>query len=57
MKNYTVVVHYEGSYTVDVKANTEEEAWNKADAAFKKASPTKLIKDLSDVFVCDCWEK
>ena len=57
MKDYTVVIHYEGSYTIDVKAKTEEEAWNKADAAFNKASPTKLIRELSDVFICDCYEK
>ena len=56
MKNYTVVIHYAGSYYANVKAETEEEAWDLGDKAFKKASPAKLIKNLDDAFVCDCWE-
>lgn len=57
MKQYRVVVHYEGGWDFDIEAKNEDEAKDKAMELFGDLDCRSLINHLADVFVCDCWEE
>lgn len=56
MKKFNVVIHYAGAFDFEIKANTEEEAKEKAYALFDEVDKRDLVANLGDVDVCDCWE-
>lgn len=53
---YKVNIHYEGCCQFDVDAGSEEEAEEKAEAAFANLRPEELVDNLADSFVDDCYE-
>lgn len=57
MKTYNVVIHYAGAFDVQVEAENEEQAYEKAQQAFDEVSDSELIAGLADIHICDCWEE
>lgn len=56
IKKYHVNVHYEGGYSFDVEASTENEAREIAMSMFEELSNDDLCRNLADCFVDDSWE-
>ena len=52
---YKVNIHYEGGWQFEIDAKSEDEAKEKAEAAFADLSPAELINNLADSFVDDCY--
>lgn len=57
MKKFNVVIHYCGAFAIQVEADNEEQAHEKAYQAFEEVPEKDLIADLAEVEVCDCWEE
>lgn len=56
MKNFRVIVHYAGACDFEIKANSEEQAEEKAYTLFEETDDRDLVANLDEVNVCDCWE-
>ena len=56
MKQYHVNVHYEGGYSFNVEASTEDKAREIAMGMFEELSNDDLCRNLADCFVDDSWE-
>lgn len=59
MKDFTVVVHYEGGIHLSIKANTIDEAKAKAEEGIMDMDYgyfMNYITDTIDWEVCDVWE-
>lgn len=56
MKTYTVEIHYEGSWSFEVKAENAEEAERKAEQMFDEIPDRELIANLAEVFVYNSRE-
>lgn len=54
---FNVVMHYEGEYIIEVEAENEEKAKEKAEAHFDQVSSEELVANFEQVDVCDCYEK
>lgn len=52
---YIVNIHYEGCCQFEVNAGSEEEAEEKAEAAFANLRPEELVDSLADSFVDSCY--
>ncbi len=56
MKNFEVVVHYEGAINYEVEAHTEDEAKQIAEQMFGDESDSIIAAEIADCGVCDCYE-
>lgn len=56
IKNYRVVIHYEGSVSYDIAAESEEAAKGLAETFIEEESAENIIADI-DWDVCDIWEE
>lgn len=54
---YHVVIHYEGAYDFNIKAEDQEEAEEIAMDLFEDLTAQEIIDNMEDHFVCDCWER
>jgi len=60
MKNFTVVVCYEGGISLDVEANNIDEAKKKAEKEFMDMDYNEFINEINDTIdwkICDAWEE
>ena len=56
MKTYRVNVHYEGCFTYEVTADSEDEAEAIATELFCDESAEAIADNLADSHVCDCYD-
>lgn len=57
MKKYNVVIHYEGAFALQVEADNEEQAEERAEQIFDEFSDRELVDNLAEIKICDCWEE
>ena len=57
MKQYRVIVHYEGGWRFDIEAENKDEAEDKAMELFGDLDDRELVANIADIAVCDCWEE
>lgn len=55
-KKFRVNVHFEGSESFDIEASSKDEAKSKAEDLFGELSADKIVNDIADIFVDDCYE-
>ena len=55
LHKYHVVIHYEGGYSYEVEAETEDKAREIAENLFMDAEPLEVWNNV-DWKVCDSWE-
>lgn len=53
---YNVVVHYEGTISYEVEAESEDEAKRIAETMFGDEDDRTIAAEIADVTACDCWE-
>lgn len=56
MKEYRVVIHYEGAVAFNIKANNTTKAEQLAEELFDNMSDRELVENLGEIGVCDCYE-
>lgn len=57
MKKYNVVIHYEGAFAIQVEADNEEQAHERAEQIFDGFSDRELVDNLAEIKICDSWEE
>lgn len=56
MKQFNVIVHYEGCICYRVTAKDKDDAEEIAEAMFSLENPRTIVDNLADSEVCDSWE-
>lgn len=56
MKEYRVIIHYEGAVGFNIKADNTTQAEQLAEELFDNMSDRELIANLGEIGVCDCYE-
>lgn len=55
-KIYRVVIHYEGAFSYDIKAENTTEAEQIAEEFFDNLTDREIVSNLCEIGVCDCYE-
>ena len=56
MKKYSVVIHYEGAISFEIKAHNTTEAEQLAEELFDKMNDRELVENLAEISIYDVWE-
>lgn len=56
MKKYSVCIHYEGGFVLNIEAPNEDEAQDKAEQVIYNLTADDLMDNLADCFVDGIWE-